>query len=98
MRARFIGDRDGDGPKEVNFFGHVFVKGEWRSLPDEVREKMEGNWHFEIEPFNGAPVEAFDHDGDGEAGGSKPIRPVSDEHKHVPADYEKPKRGRPRKS
>lgn len=82
MRARFIGDRDGDGPGKVNFFGHVFVKGEWRSLPDEVREKAEGNSHFEIDAFNGAPEKAFDHDGNGEPGGSLP---------------DKPKRGRPRK-
>ena len=51
------------------------------------------------EAFNHAPVEAFDHDGvDGPRGS---IRPVSDEHKHVPADYETPptpkKRGRPPK-
>lgn len=84
MRARFIGDRDGDGPKEFDFFGHVFVKGEWRSLPDDVREKAEGNSHFEVEAFNGAPVEAFDHDRDGEAGGVAPV-------------LDKPKRGRPRK-
>ncbi len=51
------------------------------------------------EAFNHAPVEAFDHDSNGEPGGA--IRPVSDEHKHVPADYETPptpkKRGRPPK-
>lgn len=51
------------------------------------------------EAFNHAPVEAFDHDGVDGPGGS--IRPVSDEHKHVPADYETPptpkKRGRPPK-
>lgn len=51
------------------------------------------------EAFNHAPVEAFDHDSDGEPGGA--IRPVSDMHVHVPADYETPplpkKRGRPPK-
>jgi hypothetical protein len=51
------------------------------------------------EAFNHAPVEAFDHDGVDGPGGS--IRPVSDEHKHVPADYESipapKKRGRPAK-
>jgi hypothetical protein len=52
------------------------------------------------EAFNHAPVEAFDHDGVDGPGGS--IRPVSDEHKHVPADYESipvaKKRGRPAKA
>ena len=52
------------------------------------------------EAFNGAPLEAFNHDGVDGPGGS--IRPVSDEHKHVPADYETPptpkKRGRPPKA
>lgn len=51
------------------------------------------------EAFNHAPLEAFNHDGVDGPGGS--IRPVSDEHKHVPADYETPptpkKRGRPPK-
>lgn len=51
------------------------------------------------EAFNHAPGEAFDHDGVDGPGGS--IRPVSDEHKHVPADYESipapKKRGRPAK-
>jgi hypothetical protein len=51
------------------------------------------------EAFNHAPVEAFDHDGVDGPGGS--IRPVSDERKHVPADYESipapKKRGRPAK-
>ncbi len=50
--------------------------------------------------FNYAPVEAFDHDGVDGPGGS--IRPVSDEHTHVPADYESipvaKKRGRPAKA
>jgi hypothetical protein len=49
--------------------------------------------------FNHAPLEAFDHDGVDGPGGS--IRPVSDEHKHVAADYESipvaKKRGRPAK-
>lgn len=52
------------------------------------------------EAFNHAPVEAFDHDGVDGPGGS--IRPVSDEHTHVPADYESipvaKKRGRPAKA
>jgi hypothetical protein len=52
------------------------------------------------EAFNYAPIEAFDHDGVDGPGGS--IRPVSDEHKHVPADYESipvaKKRGRPAKA
>jgi len=52
--------------------------------------------------FNDAPLEAFDHDDNGEPGGVAPIRPVSDDHKHVPADYEAPpmpkKRGRPPKA
>ncbi len=86
MRARFIGDRDGDGPKKMDFFGHVFIKGEFRAVPDEIQGRVEANYHFEIEPaieaFNGAPLEAFDHDGNGEPGGSLPA---------------KPKRGRPRK-
>lgn len=51
------------------------------------------------EAFNHAPIEAFDHDGVDGPGGS--LRPVSDEHKHVPADYESipalKKRGRPAK-
>lgn len=51
------------------------------------------------EAFHNAPLEAFDHDGVDGPGGS--IRPVSDEHKHVPADYESiptpKKRGRPPK-
>jgi hypothetical protein len=51
------------------------------------------------EAFNHAPVEAFDHDGVDGPGGS--IRPVSDEHEHVAADYESipapKKRGRPAK-
>jgi hypothetical protein len=53
-----------------------------------------------VEAFNHAPLEAFDHDQSGEPGGA--LRPVSDEHVHVPADYETPptpkKRGRPPKA
>lgn len=51
--------------------------------------------------FNDGRLPQLDHDGEGRPGGHAPIRPVSDEHVHVPADYEEPqapRRGRPRKS
>lgn len=63
---------------------------------------------YEAEAFNGADPAKFDHDGDGFAAGfaqtvydddgnvlyERPIRPVSDEHVHVPPA---PRRGRPPK-
>ncbi len=58
------------------------------------REDHAGAW----QAFNQGRLPQLDHDGDGAPGGSKPIHPVGDEHKHVPADYEaKPRRGRPPK-
>ncbi len=56
---------------------------------------------FEWEQFNLGRLPQLDHDGDGFPGGvHAPIRPVSDEHVHVPADYEDEpakRRGRPKK-
>lgn len=50
--------------------------------------------------FSDGRLPQLDHDGDGRPGGHAPIRPMSDEHVHVPADYEEPqakRRGRPPK-
>lgn len=66
------------------------------------KAEHDGAWR----QFNEGRLTALDHDRDGVAGGSKPIRPVSDEHVHAPADYEQlggakapeaPRRGRPPK-
>lgn len=52
MRARFTGDpkHGGDGPAVLPFFGTVFVKGEWREIPDALADKVIGHSHFEVEP------------------------------------------------
>lgn len=64
-----------------------------------VAKKADREAHaIEWRAFNAGRLPQLDHDGDGHPGGHAPIRPVSDEHKHVPADYETPKRrGRPKK-
>ena len=67
--------------------------------PATVSDKIDHA--FEWEQFNLGRLPQLDHDGDGFPGGSAPIRPVSDEHVHVPADYEEvtpPRRGRPKKA
>lgn len=53
------------------------------------KEAFQGEWRA----FNDGRLPQLDHDGVNGPGGSKPIRPVSDEHRHVPADYEEPQSG-----
>jgi len=90
MKARFIGNpaKDGEGPDSLTMFGEAFEKGEWREVPDPVAARLSGNNHFEVaetapEPvaeavvenaFNGADPLAFDHDQNGQPGGSKKRR------------------------
>lgn len=78
MRARFVGnpDKGGEGPSAIKVFGLEFAKGEWVEIEDAaVFARLSGNNHFETGDAVLAPVEAFDHDGDGKPGGSKPGKP-----------------------
>lgn len=77
MRARFVGDprNGGEGPESLSQYGVSFTKGIWEPVSAEVGSRLSNHTHFEVEPFNGADPVAFDHDGNGEPGGSLPVEP-----------------------
>lgn len=77
MRARFIGNpaSNGEGPESISVFGVEFVKGEWAEVSDGVAARLSTNNHFETRTAALKPVEAFDHDGDGKAGGGVAAKP-----------------------
>lgn len=70
MRIRFIGSGEPGENAVCEVFGLSFPLGEWVS--GEFPAKLLANPAFEVDAFNGAPPEAFDHDNDGKPGGSKP--------------------------
>jgi len=96
MRARFIGDENGDGPEVINYFDETFHKGKWLPINPkwEFLPKLKGNGHFEVEAFNGADPAAFDHDKDGDPGGDA----GATEEKAEGQPEAKRKPGRPRKA
>lgn len=100
MRARFVGDPrfGGEGPETLNWLGVSFTKGKWAPVSAEIGARLSNNSHFEVEPFNGADPELFDHDGDGAAGGSLPVDAAAEA--WVEQNWPEPKRGpgRPKKA
>lgn len=51
MEARFVGDpRDGgSGPATVTVGGVIFSRDEFRDVPPELADKIDGNSHFETQ-------------------------------------------------
>jgi hypothetical protein len=70
LRIRFIGSGEPGEDAVCVVFGLAFPMGEWVS--GEFPVKLLANPAFEVDRFNGAPPAAFDHDGDGNPGGSRP--------------------------
>lgn len=78
MRVRFVGNPANgfDGPDVLPLFGVEFVKGEWTEVDASVFARLSRHSHFAVEGEDEALSQIA------------PERPVSDEHVHVPADYE----------
>ncbi len=66
MRVRFIGSGEPDENRVCEIFGLSFPIDEWVEVPEEVHDRLFGNWTFERE------VHPLDHDADGRKGGSLP--------------------------
>lgn len=71
MRVRFLGSGAPDENAVCEAFGQSFPRGEW---VDCDHPKILNNPAFEVDRFNGADPAAFDHDQNGDPGGSKPRR------------------------